>query len=175
MHVAAGTMNAGKLKGAERAVRAYWPEARFEGRAVPHGTEAQPMGREQTVEGAIARARLARRMAGAEVGLGIEGGAVETGHGMLVELWAAAVGEDDRAHVGAGPAVLLPEAVADQVRAGRELGPVVDAWWGLSGQKQAGGVIALLTGGEVTRIEVCRAAVLCALAPIRHAAVYASR
>ena len=64
MHVVAGTLNPGKLTGAEAAVRRYWPDAAFAGVAVDHGTAAQPLTREQTLEGAIARARPPPRPGG---------------------------------------------------------------------------------------------------------------
>lgn len=166
MHVVAGTLNPGKLTGAEAAVRRYWPDAAFAGVAVDHGTAAQPLTREQTLEGAIARARLARRHADADIGLGIEGGTVETVYGMLVELWVAALTRSGELHIGGGPSIELPVGIAAEVRRGRELGPVVDEHFQVTGQKHGGGVIALLTAGNIERIEVCRLAVLCALAPI---------
>lgn len=175
MYVLAGTLNPAKLNGAEAAIRLYWPEARFAGVRVDHGTDEQPRSRDQTIGGAVARARLALAREAADIGLGIEGGTVETPYGTLVELWVAAADRSGAVHIGSGPSIVLPEPIAARVRKGCELGPVVDDHFRRSGQKQAGGVIALLTGGHIVRADACRQATLCALAPFRHADVYAGR
>lgn len=50
---------------------------------------------------------------------------VEGMPGLYLVVWAA-VTDDVRRERAAGPALRLPAAVADQVRAGAKLGPVMD-------------------------------------------------
>ena len=75
--IAVGSTNPVKV-GAVRAVMERLGGAGdVSGVSVPSGVPDQPWGDEQTIRGALARARAAREVSDADLGVGIEGGVVE--------------------------------------------------------------------------------------------------
>ncbi|MFB6187374.1 MAG: DUF84 family protein, partial [Halobacteriaceae archaeon] len=64
----------------------------------------QPWGREETITGAINRAEQAVQNTEAAYGVGLEGGVTEFDKypGVFLIMWAA-VSDDDRTEIGAGP------------------------------------------------------------------------
>ena len=102
--------------------------------------------------------------------VGLEGGLhplpIVTGEWSL-QTWAA-VTDGERWSYGAGPALLLPEFVAQRVAAGEELGDVIDA---LAGDRVRGtrGAWGVLTLDLISRRDAFRLAVLAAFAPFYNA------
>src|SRR5690606_13762797 len=114
--------------------------------------------------GAINRARAALVAGSAHIGMGVEGGVQETSHGMFVGAWAAVVDGAGRLGIGAGGRILLPESIAERIRAGRELGPEMDQFSGLENVRQHQGAIGILTNGLLSRSEALEIAPTYALA-----------
>lgn len=165
-HVAVGSTNPVKL-GAVRAVLASLaPGARVQGIAVPSGVPDQPWGDDETIRGARERARAARDALGVELGIGIEGGVVEGADGALRTCaWAAAVGPDGRVGTGGSLAMPLPPAVAEDLRAGVELGHAMDRLTGGHDTKRGAGAVGILTAGLVDRQRAYEVLVAYALVP----------
>lgn len=140
---------------------------------VDSGVSEQPRGETETLTGAQNRARRALTAAGetdgdgrADFGVGIEGGVADldgTGGSWLV-MWAA-VSDGDRLERGRGPAVRLPEAVGAEVRAGAELGPLLDDLLGTDGIKHDAGAAGVFTGGAIDRESALAHAVAGAFGP----------
>jgi inosine/xanthosine triphosphatase len=122
MLVAIGSTNPVKVAAAQEAVRHYWPGARCVALQVDTGVAAMPMSDEETVRGARNRAEAARELAGADLGIGLEGGGMETPWGLFLTNWVAAVGPDGKAGYGSSTRMRLPDAVAAALRAGAALG-----------------------------------------------------
>jgi inosine/xanthosine triphosphatase len=162
--VAIGSINPTKVEAARRAVSQVWPEAEVIPVAVASGVSEQPMSDEETIQGAINRARAARAAVDAEIGMGVEGGVEETAFGMFVGGWAAVVHRDGRTGIGAGGRLQLPDQVARQIRNGGELGPAMDRLSGLQNVKHHQGAIGIFTGGLVTRTEALERSLVYALA-----------
>jgi inosine/xanthosine triphosphatase len=164
--IAVGSTNPVKL-GAARAVLApLAPEARLDAMAVPSGVPDQPWGDDETIRGALARARAARVAHDADLGVGIEGGVVELPDGGLRTCaWAAIVARDGREGVGGSLALPLPPPVADAIRAGLELGHAMDRATGHHDTKRGAGAVGILTAGLVDRQRAYEVLVTYALAP----------
>jgi non-canonical (house-cleaning) NTP pyrophosphatase len=79
-------------------------------------------------------------------------------------MWAAVT---DGATVGrgAGPSLALPSSIADRVRDGAELGPVMDDVLGEDGVARKQGAAGALTGGATDRESALASAVTAALGP----------
>jgi len=139
--------------------------ATVEGRAVASGVRDQPFGDAETIRGATQRARAALHAAGADLGVGLEGGVVdEEGH-MRTCAWAVVVGYDGRVGVGGSLAMPLPDRVAALVRSGVELGHAMDQVSGGHDTKRGAGAVGILTAGLVDRQRAYEALVTYALAP----------
>ncbi|MFZ1755392.1 MAG: DUF84 family protein, partial [Caldilineaceae bacterium] len=78
--------------------------------------------------------------------------------------WAAVVDRDGCLGIGAGGRVLLPESIAHRVRAGEELGPVMDDFSGRRNVKHGEGAIGIFTAGLIERTAALEVALTYALA-----------
>jgi inosine/xanthosine triphosphatase len=138
------------------------------GVAVASGVRIQPLSDDEAITGATNRAELALAAGAADLGVGLEGNTVETAYGMFTTGWAAVV--DGRGVVGLGASgrLPLPAVVAQAVRSGRELGPLMDELVGEVNTKQRQGAVGILTHGLMTRTGALEIAVLYALARFLH-------
>jgi inosine/xanthosine triphosphatase len=159
--VIVGSKNAAKVRAVELGVRAYWPQAVVEGFEVESGVGAQPLGHEETLQGALNRARAAQKLGG-ELGFGLEGGVVEI-HNVPIMMSYVAVTDGRREIAVPVTGTPLPRAWGEALKNGAELRPfVVEA--GLP-YDYKGGVIGTLTNGLLTRDEMFAFAVKTALVP----------
>jgi inosine/xanthosine triphosphatase len=164
--VAVGSTN--PVKGA--AVRAVLarivPSVSVETVSVPSGVPDQPFGDEQTIRGALGRARASRSELDADFGVGLEGGVVEMPDGsMRTCAWAAVVSRVGRHGVGGSLAMPLPESVATLIRGGMELGHAMDELTRQTNTKHGAGAVGILTDGLVDRQGAYEVLVAYALAP----------
>ena len=165
--VAVGSANPVKVGAARAVVTRLAEAADVASVTVPSGVPDQPWGDDETIRGALARARAAREALDADVGIGIEGGVVEGAEGTVRTCaWAAAVTRDGRESVGGSLAMTLPPRVADLVRGGMELGHAMDAITGGHNVKQGPGAVGILTHGLVTRQQAYEAIIAYVLAPL---------
>lgn len=150
--------------------------AEVTGVSVPSGVPDQPRGDDETIAGAMARARRARETMDADLGVGIEGGIVEQADGsMRTCAWAAVVARDGRSGVGGSLAMPLPDVVARGVRDGLELGHAMDRLVGQHDTKRGLGAVGILTDGLVDRQRAYEVLVAYALAPLLTPAHWQSR
>jgi len=165
MKIAIGSTNPTKVEAARRATAKVWPEGEVVAVAVPSGVGEQPLSDDETIRGAVNRARNAlAAVDGAQIGMGVEGGVHDTPHGMFVGGWAAVVDRDGCLGIGGGGRVLLPETIARRIRAGEELGPVMDDFSGRRNVKHSEGAIGIFTAGLVERTGALEIALTYALA-----------
>lgn len=163
MLIAIGSTNPVKVSAVEEAARHYWPEARCVALQVDTGVAAMPMSDEETVRGARNRAEAARELAGADLGIGLEGGGMETPWGLFLTNWVAVVGPGGRAGYGSSTRMRLPESVARELRAGAELGLVMDRLTGRIKSNHQNGAIGHYTRDLVLRKDAFLHAVAYAL------------
>ncbi|ULH14943.1 inosine/xanthosine triphosphatase [Deinococcus sp. KNUC1210] len=179
--IAAGTLNPAKLRPVEQVFQQLWPGSRVQGVQAASGVSEQPIGVEETMRGAVQRARAARAaVAGAGYGVGLEGGvrfepsAPEEGGGCWL-FGIVAVTDGTRLEVGRSAELRLPPPVAARLYAGEELGPIMDELSGQQNIKQKAGTVGLLTGGLLSRADVWQMALTLSLAPFLHAELYQSQ
>ncbi len=140
--------------------------------SVPSGVADQPMSDEETLAGALNRARAARqRLPEADYWFGLEGGIQVQDGQLLAFAWVVALDrcQEGRARTGA---FLLPPAVASLVRQGVELGQADDIVFNTSNSKQSNGAVGLLTADVLDRASLYEPAVILALIPFRNPQLY---
>ena len=166
-----GSKNLAKVSAVAAAARHYWGEqAVVVGHDVPSGVRAQPLGHEETQQGALARARAALLAEpGATLGLGLEGGVVLLA-GQPVMMGYVAITDGHQHVVVPTVGTPLPLAWAEALERGAELRPFVQASGHAYDYKQ--GVVGLLTNGALQRDDTFRAAVTTALAPWVNPSLY---
>ena len=159
-------MNPVKLGAIREVMAGVFPEAEFTPVAVPSEVPDQPLGLEETLRGAKNRARNA--FADCFLSVALESGLVDvpgssTGY---MNLTACAIFDGREMYVGLGPAFELPADVTRLVvEDGLELDPAVRRA-GLTDNDRIGysqGIIGILSGGRVTRMDYSRPAVSMAL------------
>jgi inosine/xanthosine triphosphatase len=131
---------------------------------------AMPMTDQETLDGARLRAQTATRgLTPPFIAVGLEGG-LSSDPLVTLTSWAAAT-DGTRWGFGAGGRIVLPEAVLAQVKAGRELGAVIDEMAG-KGTRSSRGAWGWLTRDLVGRRHALLTATLAALAPFYNSQLY---
>lgn len=168
MHVGVGSGNPVKRRAVESALPGRGVPDRIEVEGVPieSGVADQPRGVAETIEGAENRARRALDAGAFDLGIGLEGGVsgVDGADGLYLIMWAAAA-DGERWGRGAGPTYRLPTRIEQRVRAGEELGPVMDDVLGEDDVAERQGAAGAFTAGRVDRESALAAAVAGALGP----------
>ena len=173
MIVAVGTKNPAKLEGVRRAFLRYFPDVEVRPVDSSSVSRAQPVGLDQMVEGARARAEFALASAGGDYGVGVEAGIFRIGGVYFDHQQAAVASPSGRASLGHSAGYMLPAAEMERLLAeGKELEQFAEGLSGIEGVGDKGGLVHHLTRGEVTRADLTEQAVLMALAPWLHAGVY---
>ncbi len=162
--VAVGSTNPVKVNAVRRAFRMLC-NADVVGVSVDSGVPAQPVGFAEVTRGAINRAHGARSSTGAEYGVGIEAGLIETEAEPIELQVAAIIGPQGRVSIGVSQGFMIPPGWVDEVRRRVELGIIAARETGRSGIGEKLGLIGFLTGGHVTRTDLTYNAVVMALIP----------
>ena len=165
--IAVGSRNPVKVSAVQSVVRQWSPLSVVEGVPAASGVPDQPVGDDETIRGAVQRARAARLALDADIGVGLEGGVVELeGGAMRSCAWAAVALRDGREFVGGSLAMPLPPSVAALVRSGVELGHAMDSVTGGRDTKHGAGAVGILTHGMIDRQRAYEVLVTYALAPV---------
>lgn len=165
MKVAVGSMNPVKVAAARSVIERVWPGATIASVSVPSGVRAMPMSDAECQEGAKNRATAAQQVAQANLGIGIEGGVHESEGQLWLTAWTVIVDGRGRVGMGSSGRLILPPSIAQRIRSGEELGPVMDQLMEEANIKQRGGAVGALTAGLVLRQEALALGVTYALAP----------
>jgi len=171
MIVRVGSMNRVKRAAAEEVCRELFGETTVLCCEADSGVAATPRTDEEMIAGALARARQAFALGGANLGVGLEGGVTPSPHGPLLKGWAA-VYDGARESIGATPSVLFPAYLLERVGEGGELAHVMDEVSGRKGVRENEGAFGILTRNRITRTESFKLALVCALSPIVNGDLY---
>jgi inosine/xanthosine triphosphatase len=179
--VAVGSTNPVKVEPVRSVLVRAFPEAKIVPIEVASGVPEQPIGLEQMRLGAQNRAAHAleevlsrnQQADGSAVwSVGLEGGIDFEGEIAWLTGVVAIVTERGRVSFAWSPRIALPPLVAEALRAGRELGPVMDELSGVTDSKKKLGALGFLTNGLAPRGVSWEMAFACALAPFLHPELY---
>jgi inosine/xanthosine triphosphatase len=173
------SLNPVKIRAAKAGFQKMFPEESFqwEDLSTLSDVREQPISSEETLTGALNRAKNAIKIAGhADYWIGIEGG-IEDHHGdMQAFAWVVIFGKtpDGKFISGKGRTgtFFLPHQIAQLVHQGKELGEADDIVFNKVNSKQENGAVGLLTGNVVDRQSLYEQAVILALIPFKNAHLY---
>ncbi len=165
MLIAVGSKNPVKVEAARSMVARVWPEAQVVAVDAPSGISEMPMSDEETLTGAINRAKVARAQLNADLGIGLEGGVHPEPFGLTLMGWVAIVDDNGRQGLAGAARLPLPHRIAQRVLDGEELGDVMDDILNDRNVKQKGGAVGALTAGLTPRGQAFAQAVAYALSP----------
>lgn len=169
--VAVGSKNQAKNLAVLTAFQKAFPDAQIatEGHDVNSGIADQPTTDEESIQGAINRARNALIVnKNADYGVGLEGNTVTISGTMYLHGWVAIIHKDDDETPGIGHSsgIELPQHLKDGIDAGGELGPMLQEMLGDEKDtiRHTWGTNGILSGGLYTREQEFIDATLVALA-----------
>lgn len=153
MKVAVGTTNKAKLE----AIRSVFLDGvEIIPCKVPSNVREQPFSDEETIQGAMNRAKNALVEVNADLGIGLEGGVTETKIGLMLCNWGALVLREkiNEPYVAGGARIVLPEYISNRLRNGEELGIVMDDFCQQKNIRFHEGAVGIFTNGQVNRVEM---------------------
>lgn len=137
--------------------------------SVPSGISDQPMSEEETITGAINRAKaVLAALPEVQIGLGLEGGLMYddrfTSEWYLISVCAAWNGK--QLFLGKGLSFPIPNLAAERIKQENiELHTIIDEWGKTTNSNHRGGAYGLFTDDRVRRADVFRDAVIAAITP----------
>jgi inosine/xanthosine triphosphatase len=169
--VAVGTRNPVKVAAVSNVLKKIFrTEFNVVSVEVDSGVPKQPVGLSQTVQGAVNRAKQARKAAkDAAYGVGIEAGLAQvprTITGYFDIQFAAVVDDMNKVTIGCGSGFEYPPKVLYEVlEGGKEIGDVMEILSGIKNIGERMGAIGFLSHGELDRCTLTEQAVLMAFIP----------
>ncbi len=151
MNIAIGTTNKAKTEAVEVIAKKYFDKPIFTYIKASSQVSDQPRTHEETRMGAINRSKNALNETGAQLSFGLEGGVTEIDGVMYVCNWGALTVSNNTTYTAAGAQIILPEEIAQEIRAGKELGPVMEQYTQRLDIRQGAGAVGIFTQGLVSR------------------------
>ena len=108
MIIAVGTQNPAKLRAVRQTVQRVWPKVELVSVDVPTGVSDMPMSDAECIDGARNRARAARKIADADLGIGLEGGVNQEPAGLMLLGWVVITHKDGREGIASTARLPLP-------------------------------------------------------------------
>jgi inosine/xanthosine triphosphatase len=152
MKIIIGSNNPAKIAAVKNAF--HYQQTEFLSLDIPSGVREQPFSDDETIRGAINRAVGALEKGNGDIGIGLEGGVQESSQGLLLCNWGALASKEKQPIIAGGARFLLPLEIADRLRAGEELGPVMDDYAKKANVRKNEGAVGIFTNGLINRSEM---------------------
>lgn len=121
---------------------------------VPSNVSPQPFTDEETRQGAINRAEQCAVTSPEAIGVGLEGGVMYIDQQLYLCNWGALVTPCNKVFTASGARILLPVEIANQLKAGSELGHLMDEYALKKEVSKREGAIGIFSNNLVTRKEM---------------------
>ena len=168
IRIAVGSLNPVKIGATEFGFQQLYPDAsiQVEGFSISSGVSDQPMGSEETRQGAHNRAKgLMALQSDFDYWCGIEGGIETLNEDWFASAWLVVLGPQGICGESKTALFPLPPEVKRLVESGLELGDANDRVFREHNSKHAGGAIGSLTRGLISRQQLYEHAMTMALIP----------
>jgi inosine/xanthosine triphosphatase len=170
--VAIGSKNRAKVEGVRRAFTQLFPRAEFRKLDLTKHVKIQPMGLEETVEGARLRAEFAIEEEDADYGVGVEAGIIKLAEGedgqrffLNVQI-AAVVDSAHRLSFGSSSGFPIPSTFVSLLEdTNAELDKFAHELTGAKEISEEEGVVYHLSKGSLSRVDMTQQCVSMALIP----------
>ncbi|MBS7248746.1 MAG: inosine/xanthosine triphosphatase [Candidatus Jordarchaeales archaeon] len=177
--VAVGSENPVKVDAVKRVMHKLMGSIKVIPVKVDPGIPKQPIGIEQTLEGAINRAKNALNQTNANLGVGIEAGLISvpsTKTGYMDFQYCAIIDREGWLTVGCGPGFEYPPQVITRVLEEKlEVGEAMSRMTGIENLGRKQGAIGYLTHGIMNRRRLTEISVLMAMIPRINRQLYFSK
>jgi len=172
MKIKVGTHNPLKVRATRNVMEKIYTNVDVDGIEVDSGVGDQPIGLDETIQGAVNRARNA--FLDADLSVGIESGLLAAPHSITgyLDLQWCAIYDGERITLGVSAGFEYPPVVVEEVLKGQEVGEVMDEVTGVEKLGQKTGAVSILTKGLLDRTENTEQCVLMAMIPRMNKGVY---
>ncbi|MEG3224627.1 MAG: inosine/xanthosine triphosphatase [Methanobacteriales archaeon Met13] len=166
MKVSVGTKNPVKVKATRNVLLKIYPSVEVTGLDVDSGVRDQPIGLNETVKGAVNRAKNVYNSE-VDLSVGIESGLLETPNSITgyLDLQWCCIYDGEKETLGVSAGFEYPPAVVEEVLKGKEVGHVMDQVTGVDKLGQKTGAVSYLSKGMLDRTENTEQCVLMAMIP----------
>jgi inosine/xanthosine triphosphatase len=173
MQITVGSKNPVKLQATRNILEKIYSKLIIKAVEVDSGVPDQPLSLEQTIEGAINRAKNAYTP-DTDLSVGIESGLMETPHSLsgYLDLQWCAIYDGQKITLGVSAGFEYPPMVVKEVLKGKEVGEIMDRVTGVDKLGEKKGAVSLLTRGILNRTENTEQCVLMAMVPRMNQEVY---
>lgn len=174
LNIVIGSLNPVKINASETTFKRAFSDTLITVQAVdaPSGVSDQPMSDGETLLGARNRVQSAQQLyPNADFYVAFEGGVDEFAYGIATFAYVVIAGKSATS-VGRTANLPLPRRFFQALQQGEELGDVLDAHFQTTNIKQRGGAIGLLTNQHESRQSTYEQALMLALAPFLHGALF---
>ncbi|MFX3673166.1 MAG: DUF84 family protein [Paenisporosarcina sp.] len=154
MKIGIGTTNNAKCLAVKEEWNKYFKDSTFLELNVSSGVSEQPLDDFETSTGAKNRAMNVLNNSDVDIAFGLEGGVKELDGVMFICNWGVLATRKGQFFLAGGAQIPLPEEVAQPLREGAELGPVMDLYTKQEGIRHMEGAVGVFTNGLVNRSEM---------------------
>lgn len=170
MRIVVGSLNPVKIDAAREVLLQFYPDAEVSGIEGEPGVSNQPFGLEESVTGAVKRAKQA--LLHGDIGVGLEAGLIPVPYSAsgYLDIHFSAISDGVLTTIGSSSGFEYTAQIIEEIKKSRTVGDVMGAISGIRdiGQKQ--GAVGFLSNGMLTRFELSKQAVLAAMIPRRWSA-----
>ncbi|MGZ7135347.1 MAG: inosine/xanthosine triphosphatase [Methanobacterium sp.] len=173
MKISVGSKNPVKVKAVLNVLKAIYGQVDVRGVDVDSGVPHQPFSKDETIQGAINRAKNAYSE-NFDLSVGIESGLMEIKNSLtgFIDLQWCAVFDGQRITLGVSSGFEYPPSVIEEVLKGKEVGEVMDKVTGVNNLGQKAGAVSFLSKGMLDRTENTEQCVLTAMIPRMNNEIY---
>jgi len=172
--VAIGSKNPAKTLGTKKAFSRFFPDVEFREVDTTSSVQAQPLTLDETIQGALARAKLSLRLPEkVDFGVGVEAGLVAFENEHLNLQVAAIMDKRGRFTLGSSSGFMVPGLVVRQMQTGGvELDRFAKGLTDSEKVREEDGVVYHLTKGTISRLDMTEQCVDMALVPWLNRDIY---
>ncbi len=173
MKVVVGSKNPVKLNATRNVLKKIYNDLEIKPSEVDSEVPDQPFGLDETINGAINRAKNAFTD-WADLSVGIESGLMETPNTITgyIDLQWCAIFDGDRVTIGVSSGFEYPPMVINEVLNGFEVGDIMDKITGVENLGQKKGAVSRLSEDMLDRTENTEQCVLTAMIPRMNEEMY---
>ncbi|MFX1328374.1 MAG: inosine/xanthosine triphosphatase [Promethearchaeota archaeon] len=184
LNVCLGSLNPTKVRAVEEALTKFFKIFKVYNIKTDSKVSNQPIGLKNIIKGAINRAKSSlnylmneKKIQNNIFGVGIEAGLAEvpyTKTGFMDFQFCAIINGEKQISLGTGVAFEYPKFVIDQIlqEKDKEIGEIIGKLAGNENLKNESGAISFLSKNVITRKEILKEAVICAMLPFINKELY---
>lgn len=150
MKIIVGSQNPTKIK----AVQSVFTNCTITSLKVASKVSSQPLTDEETMLGAINRAKGCLNSSKEALAIGLEGGVMYVNDQMYLCNWGALVTNNGDIYTASGARILLPKEIEGQLKTGLELGDLMDDYANKHSVRTKEGAIGIFTNNRVDRSQL---------------------